>query len=145
MEIWQCSKGNLPRTYLGEALGANFKSVQTWQDVLERFQKKLGLWKRKYLTEGGRLVLIKSTLASLPVYLLLLFTVPISIANKMEEIMRNFIWGTTNKGRRYHLMAWDLVCQPKEWGGLGIRRIKEMNTTLLCKWIWIFGTERNQL
>lgn len=26
-----------------------------------------------------------------------------------------------------------------DWGGLGIRRIKDVNFSLLCKWLWELG------
>lgn len=34
---------------------------------------------------------------------------------------------------------------PKDKGGLGIRRIKQMNVSLLLKWWWRFGKEKNAL
>lgn len=57
---------------------------------MERFRNRLSIWKRKYLTKRGKLVLIKSTLSSLPVYLLSLFTIPVAISNRIEEIIWNF-------------------------------------------------------
>ena len=41
-----------------------------WDGVEERFRKKLALWKRQYIWKGGRITLIKSTLSSLPLYLM---------------------------------------------------------------------------
>lgn len=38
-------------------------------------------------------------------------------------------------------MAWDQVCTPKSKGGLGLRRVKVMNKTLLCTWLWMFERE----
>jgi hypothetical protein len=35
--------------------------------------RRLAPWKRMYLSNGGRVALIKSTLSNLPTYLLLLF------------------------------------------------------------------------
>lgn len=90
-------------------------------------------------------MLIKSSLASLPIHLLSLFTVPVSIVEKMEEIMRNFLWGTTNEKKRYHLLSWEQVCLPKEWGGLSLRRIVDINKALLCKWVWRLGDDDNEL
>ncbi|KAF5192483.1 hypothetical protein FRX31_017930 [Thalictrum thalictroides] len=47
--------------------------------------------------------------------------------------MRQFLWGTSHK---YHLLSWERVCLPKPLGGLGIRMIKEVNVSLLGKWLW---------
>ena len=64
-----CKVGYLPSCYLGLPLEVAFKSSWVWDVVEERFQKRLALWKRQYLSKGGRLTLVKSTLSSLPIYL----------------------------------------------------------------------------
>ena len=63
-----CQIGQLPSTYLGLPLGAPHKSVAAWDVIVERMRKKLALWKTNYISKGGRITLIKSTLASLPIY-----------------------------------------------------------------------------
>ena len=63
-----CQTRQLPSTYLGLPLGAPHKSVAIWDVIEERMHKKLALRKRNYIFKGGRLTLIKSTLASLPIY-----------------------------------------------------------------------------
>ena len=40
-----------------------------------------GAWKRLYLSNGGKVTLIKSTLSNLPTYFLSLFPIPIAMAN----------------------------------------------------------------
>ena len=64
--ILGCKIGSLPTTYLGLPLEASYKSTRVWDTVEERFKKRLSLWKRQYLSKGGRLTLLKSTLSSLP-------------------------------------------------------------------------------
>ena len=71
-----CKVGSPPSCYLGLPLGATFKSPHVWDVVEERFQKRLTLWKRQYLSKGGRLTLVKSTLSSLPIYFMSLFVIP---------------------------------------------------------------------
>ena len=64
-----CKVGYLPSTYLGLPLGAPHKSVVVWDGVEERMRKRLALWKRQFISKGGRITLIRSTLASMPIYL----------------------------------------------------------------------------
>ncbi|RVW31409.1 LINE-1 reverse transcriptase-like [Vitis vinifera] len=71
-----CKVGQLPSTYLGLPLGVPNKVGYVWDGVEERMRWKLALWKRQYISKGGRITLIKSTLASMPLYQLSLFHMP---------------------------------------------------------------------
>ena len=42
-----------------------------------------------------------------------------------------------------HLIRWDVVCRPKELGGLGFGKTSLRNIALLGKWLWRFPRERN--
>ena len=66
-----CRVGSLPSTYLGLPLGAPFKSVIVWDGVEERFRRRLAIWKRQFISKGGRATLIRSTLSNLPIYFVL--------------------------------------------------------------------------
>ena len=59
---------------------------------MEKFERRLVGWKKLYLSKGGRLSLIKSFLSSLLTYFLSLFTIPTSVANKIEKLRRDFLW-----------------------------------------------------
>ena len=71
--ILQCRVGSLPMKYLGMPLGSSFKTTSIWNPILEKMEKKLSGWKRLYLSGGGRLTLLKSTLSSLPMYFFMSF------------------------------------------------------------------------
>ena len=118
--ILQCKVGSLPMIYLGMPLGTLYKIASIWNPILERMKKKLLGWKRLYLSKGGRLTLLKSTLSSLPTYYLSLFTIPKAVATRLEHIQRTFLWGSSVEYFKYPLVAWEKVCLPHELGGLGI-------------------------
>ena len=46
-----CKVGRLPSTYLVMSLGAPFKSVAIWDEVEERFHKRLDMWKHQYISK----------------------------------------------------------------------------------------------
>ena len=89
--ILQCRVGSLPMKYLEMPLGTSIKTASIWNPILEKMEKKLSGWKRLYLSKGGRLMLLKSTLSSLPTYFLSLFTIPKAVAARLESIQRNFL------------------------------------------------------
>lgn len=47
--------------------------------------------------------------------------------------MQNLLRGTSNEARRYHLILREQVS------------LREINTSLLSKWIWLLGEASNQL
>ena len=91
VEILGCQIGSLPMTYLGMPLGVSYKSPTIWNLILEKIDCKLAGWKKLYLSKGGRLTLLKSTLSSFPIYYLSLFTIPTHVANKLERLQRDFL------------------------------------------------------
>ncbi|WJZ91452.1 hypothetical protein VitviT2T_010519 [Vitis vinifera] len=140
-----CKVGRLPNSYLGIPLGANHKSVAVWDGVEERFRRRLALWKRNYISKGGRITLIRSTLSSMPIYLMSLLRMPRVVSLRLEKIRRDFLWGEGALERKPHLVNWDSVCSDIRKGGLGVRRLSTLNRALLCKWNWRFANEREAL
>ena len=99
-----CKVGSLPSTYLGLPLGAPHKSVAVWDGVEERMRKRLALWKRQFISKGGRITLIRSTLASMPIYLMSLLRMPKVVRLRLEKIQRDFLWGGGALEKRPHLV-----------------------------------------
>ena len=143
--ILQCRVGSLPMIYLGMPLGTLYKTTSIWNLILERMEKKLSSWKRLYLSKGGRLTLLKSTLSSLLTYYLSFFTIPKTVPTRLERIQRNFLWGSSVEYFKYPLVAWEKVYLPCELGGLGIWKLVPFNQALLGKWLWRYGHETSHL
>ena len=140
-----CKVAELPIIYLGLPLGSSFKDQTIWNGIIEKTEKRLAGWKRMYLSKGGRLTLIKSTLSNLPTYYLSLFPIPRGVAHRIEKIQRDFLWEGMGGEFKYHLVNWDRVCTPIQCGGLGIRNLVTFNQALLGKWLWRYATEREAL
>ena len=86
-----CYTRTLPTTYLGLPLGMRRNSATVWDGVEERFRRKLALWKKQYISKGGRLTLIRSTLSNLPICLMSLFRLPKGVQFRLEKIQRDFL------------------------------------------------------
>jgi len=143
--ILRCRLGSLPMKYLGMPLSTPYNIASIWNAILEKMEKKLSSWKRLYLCKGGRLTLLKSTLSSLPTYYLSLFIIPVAVADRLEYIQRNFLWGSLEECFKHSLVAWEKVCSPLEMGGLGVRKLVHFNQALLGKCLWRFGQEGTHL
>ena len=98
------SQSSLPMTYLGLPLGTKFKDKAIWNSILERMERRLTSWKQLYLSKGGKITLIKSTLSSLPTYFLSLFPIPVDIAIHIERLQRNFLWGGIDESPKFRLV-----------------------------------------
>lgn len=103
-EVLGCKVGDLPMKYLELPLGAKYKETRTWNPVIEMFARRLAGWKRHFLSKGGRLTLIKSTSANLPIFCLSVLSTPTKIAKKLESIQCRFLWGCEGDSWKYHLV-----------------------------------------
>lgn len=70
---------------------------------------------------------------------------PLGVAKELEKIEASFLWGGTELKKKIHMVKWAEVTKSASLGGLGIRRIIDVNTSLLLKWWWKFGCEPNAL
>ena len=138
-----CRTGHLPTTYLGLPLRAAHKSMTIWDNIEEKMHKKLALWKRNFISKGGRITLIKSTLTSLHLYQMSIFRIPSAIAKRLEKLQRCFLWGSGAREKKAHLVNWDVACSEKRHGGLGLRKLTLLKKALLGKWIWRFASDRD--
>ena len=98
-----------------------------------------------YLSKGGHLTLIKSTLLNLPTYFMFLFPIPAAVAYRMEKLQQDFLWGGMGDESKFHLMKWADVCKPIQCGGFGVKNLQLFNGALLGKWLWRYGHEQEAL
>jgi hypothetical protein len=61
---------------------------------------------------------------------------PKTILKRMDRTRKKFFWQGGGKKKKYHLVKWYKVTSPKSKGGLGVKDLRRMNLSLLCKWWW---------
>jgi hypothetical protein len=71
--VLNCRRGSIPFVYLGLPIGGDSRKLRFWKPVVDCIVARLSSWKNKFLSLGGRLVLLKSVMSSLPVYFLSFF------------------------------------------------------------------------
>jgi hypothetical protein len=47
-----------------------------------------------------------------------------------------FFWEGMGNKKKFHMIKWEALDKPKDFGGLGFIDTRAMNTALLCKWIF---------
>jgi hypothetical protein len=86
---------------------------------MDKLIKRMVGWRFWLLAYNSRLVLIKSRLASILVYLMSFLKFPKWAIRLIESQMSNCLWNDEAEAHRYHLANWRLVTMKKEFGGLG--------------------------
>jgi hypothetical protein len=131
--LFGCNAGEYPFRYLGIPMHHRYLLNSEWRKVEERFLQELSCWKAKYLSYGGRLVLLNSILSSLPMFMMSFFEIPKGVLKNLDHFRSRFFWqGTTNK-LKYRLARWDILYHLKDPGGLGILDLQLQNKCLLAK------------
>jgi hypothetical protein len=132
-QLFGCAMRKYPFRYLGLPMHTRKLSNKDWQTIENRIEKKLSGWKGKMLSVGGRLVLINSVLSSLPMFMMSFFELPKGVPENIDCFRSRFYWQNDQHKRKYRLSKWEIPCQPKIQGGLGIQNLDLQNKCLLSK------------
>jgi hypothetical protein len=100
-----------------------------FQPLIDKMIKKAAGWRRRLLTYNSRLVLIKSCLESIPVYLLSFIKFTKWVIKLIESQMAICLWNDNSEAHRSHLAGWQHVTM-KEFRGLGLPNLIELNLCL---------------
>ncbi|XP_019158575.1 PREDICTED: uncharacterized protein LOC109155346 [Ipomoea nil] len=83
--------------------------------IEDKIRQRIGSWNKKLLTQAA-----------------------------IERTMNRYWWGSgTDRGIRWK--AWDRLCIPKKYGGLGFKDLKAFNLVMLGKQAWHFLTNTDSL
>lgn len=119
--ILGCGISTFPQTYLGLPLSPHKIKVSDFQPLLSKVDRYLACWKARLLSSGGRLILVNAVLSSIAIYHMSSFLFPKTVIDALDARRRAFFW--TGEDRCHGSdcpVAWEKVCQRKEYGGLGV-------------------------
>jgi len=85
------NEGTLPFKYLGRPVGANPSSVSTWEPLLEHVTSRLNSWGNRYISFGGRIVLLNVVINVIPIFYLSYMKMPGKVWRKLVRIQREFL------------------------------------------------------
>jgi hypothetical protein len=122
--------------YLGYYLNLGSSKYDDWSSLVEKIEKKIGLWCNKWLSLRGRFILVKSALESLLVFWISLEVIPRTILNKICKLSCSFLWSGHKEKFQFHLCRWDLLARPKICRGWGLKNLPTFNSALIENTFW---------
>jgi hypothetical protein len=140
-ETFNCQVGIFPIKYLGVPVSPIRLKVSDWLPLIEKGNKRLDVWQGGNLSIAGRSILISASLTNAPIYHMSVYLLPKSTISIMDKTRRTFFWQGGRTKRKYHLIKWEIICKNMKKGGLGIKDLRKLNISLLCKWWWRLETE----
>ena len=75
-------------------------------------------------------------LSTIPLYSIQAVVIPNNTCNEIKKICRRLIWGHREGRDKIHLVNWSRLCQSKEEGGMGIKKMETMNKAFIMKLAW---------
>jgi hypothetical protein len=112
-----CRVTSLPFRYLGLPVGASPRRASTWEPLLVSLRKRLGAWGNKFVSLGGRIVLLNSVLNAIPIFYLSFLKIPVLVWKQVRRIQIEFLWGCKGGRKKMNWIKWDGLCLPKKKGG----------------------------
>jgi len=88
--VMNCKVGSFPFMYLSLPFGGNACRLAFREPLINQINSRLSGWSSRHLSLGGRVILLKYVLSSLPVYTLSCFKAPSGIVSSIESILNFF-------------------------------------------------------
>nr|XP_045086367.1 uncharacterized protein LOC120967116 [Aegilops tauschii subsp. strangulata] len=127
-----CQIGKMPFTYLVLPVGTTRPKMLDFMPLVDCMERRM-IASSSFLNQGERLQFLNSALSSMPIFFLCSLAVPAGILKQLERIQRQCLWRRNRGQPAPSLAAWDLICRPKNRGGLGILNLGSQNVALLIK------------
>jgi hypothetical protein len=129
--IFSCPVGTFPIRYLGVPL--HFKKLrrEDIQPLVDKILQKISGWRGKLLSHAARVTLIQTCFTSIPVYLLSFIKLPKWAVKTIASQMANCLWIDSEDKHKWHLANWESIRMCKEYGGVGIPNLRDLNIYLL--------------
>jgi hypothetical protein len=85
-----CKYGEIPFVYLGLPVGANLRRCSTWDSLIDQLRNRLRSWGKRYVSLGGRIVIINSVLNAIPIFYLSFMKAPALVLKNASFSLRHF-------------------------------------------------------
>lgn len=97
--------------------------------ITGRLEVHTSLFRRKAYVD-------QHVLSSISIHISLVIPLPSKTCLLIERLMKNFLWSSDPEHLSSDYVRWNTVCLPKQEGGLGLRRLKDLNDACFLKMAW---------
>jgi hypothetical protein len=144
-QILGCWMSEFPITYLGLPLSTRKIPKARIQATIDSVARRLPPCHGPLMAKSGRLVWIKSVLATVPIYATVADGLPPWAREEIDSICRKFLWtGTEGSVRGKCMVAWPVVCRPTDLGRLGVPDLHLTGNALQARWLWLRHTDETR-
>ncbi|XP_019261814.1 PREDICTED: uncharacterized protein LOC109239681 [Nicotiana attenuata] len=144
-ELTGYQRGALPFRYLGVPISARKLSITDCEMLVEKMATKVRTWSTRNISYAGRVMLVNSVLMQVHSYWASIFILPKKVLVNIIGICRSFLWEGKGNSTKMALVAWDIVCRPKQQGGLGITDCIIWNEAAMVKYVWNITKKEDNL
>jgi hypothetical protein len=92
--------------YLGLPALVGADRSDCFMHFVERILQRISGWKEKLLSIGGKEILIKAVLQSIPIHAMSVFNITKKVCKKINDAISQFWWGDDDQGRKMHWYSW---------------------------------------
>ncbi|VFQ64920.1 unnamed protein product [Cuscuta campestris] len=145
LKLTGMGRGKLPFTYLGSPVTTSHLKSLDCDRLVAKLTAKINAWNSKHLSYCAKIRLINAMLMGVITFWTRIFILPKMVLKKIMSICRNFLWGGAADYSKSPLVSWDIICQPKSKGGLGLRNIINWNKATIMKLNWDIANKKDVL
>ncbi|XP_059277795.1 uncharacterized protein LOC132031972 [Lycium ferocissimum] len=132
-----------PIKYFGCPLFVGRMKIIYFSEMVHNITRRIHTWHARFLSKGGKIVLVKHILLAMPVHLLATMKPPKGTFEQLEGAINSFIWNDNDTKRKYHWRKWESMCLPNEEGGVGFRCLRDVSEAFIAKQWWNLRTKES--
>lgn len=110
-----------PFKYLGILISPKRLAASTFIPIVDQIRNTCNHWNNFNLSSAAKAILINSTLLSIPIYVLFVYSIPDLILSEITKVVRKFFWSKDSNRKGIHNVNWNTIIEGKPEGALELK------------------------
>nr|KYP39584.1 Putative ribonuclease H protein At1g65750 family [Cajanus cajan] len=128
------SRSSRINKYLGTPMIQGRAKLFVFNHIMDQINGCVAAWKSRLLNKVGRLCLVQSVVTTIPIYVMQMLWLPQGICHAINQ--SSMIWSSSSNSKFWSMVGWPTIIKPKAHGGLGVRKARQINVSLIRKLVW---------